>query len=94
LAVPASLVLPPFDAPTETLEEAVQEQMDFAAQLKLLRRQNAQLAQRQDRLAEMFAKRDADIERIANNQTVVHSNTELLITQMRKLAKHLGVSNG
>jgi hypothetical protein len=42
----------------------------------------------------MFAKRDADIERIANNQTVVHSNTELLITQMRKLAKHLGVSNG
>jgi hypothetical protein len=92
--VPAAIpVLPPFDEPTETLEEAVQEQLDFGAQLKHQSRQLSQLAKRQDVLYAEVHNLRGDVGRIANGQLVCNGLMDLFNRRMKKMMEAFKVAD-
>lgn len=87
-------VLPPFSESSETIESAVQEQLDFAAQLKFQSRQLHQLAARQDAMFEYMQKRDTDLARSISRATEAVSKTDLILSRLRRITKHLKIPDG
>lgn len=83
-------VLPPFDADPQTIEAAVQEQLDLHAQVRFLKQQNTQLAARQGALALQVSGLRTDVERGANAAQVAVGSLQIIHQGMKAIAKKLG----
>lgn len=83
----------PFFDDGESVERAAQQLLDHASQLKFVRRQNAQLAARQEAIYAEVGHLRNDVHRIANGQTVCTSLMDLLNRRLKKLMDKQGVED-
>jgi hypothetical protein len=83
--MPAPLSLPPFDPPSETLAEAVAEQMDFKARLDVVERKLDAQADRQRTDSAKLSSLQSDLSRCINACTangLVLERIEGLLTRL------------
>lgn len=83
----------PFYDDGESIEAAAQKLLDHGAQIEFLRKQNNQLATRQDTIYAEVANLRSDVRRIANGQTVCTSLMDLLNRRLKKLMDKQGVED-
>jgi hypothetical protein len=85
--------LPPFDYPTESIEEAAQQLLDHSAQLKFLTKRVGQIAERQDASHRNSLRLETAINRIADGQTVCNGLMDLFNRRLKKLMQAQNVDD-
>lgn len=86
-------VLPPFNADPQSLEEAVDEQLSLHAQVRFLKKQNQQLAERQGFMNRRVDNLAGDVGRIADGQTKTDMLLEIIAKRLKRMTDYFKIQS-